>query len=237
MGKKRKPAAAAAEYPKAAKLAVGLCLLAAMIPMGVFGFSGPTETAAEVVPQLLVMLGGGATGFFVGRRHPVWGTAVVPACVLVVSFACGLILFSLRHARLAALRERLPDYTQITFRRDPVPGRLVIRRKIVAINLEKKDIDELHLLLPDELRADVPGEVNTVLWLRWGLEVVGQYRGGGKAYRRYCDVQVIDFAAPPRLLLEKRFRGGEPPGTGTGDSYGDWPYPSIIQFLQSTPGR
>jgi hypothetical protein len=108
--------------------------------------------------------------------------------------------------------------------------------RVVAIDRQQGDIDELHPLLPDELRADRPEEVGTVLWLERGVKEVGRCLEGGISYHRYCDVSVIDHTKPPRLLLRKRIFGTTPPpAKDSKNTYGTWPYKEIIEFLQSYP--
>jgi len=92
-------------------------------------------------------------------------------------------------------------------------------------------------ILPNDLRADAPEEIATVLCLSWGEEAMGDYPEGGTAYRRYCDVRAVELSDPPRLLWKKRFFGGLPPDEGSSSNlYGKPPYSEIIEYLEFLPG-
>jgi hypothetical protein len=228
-------------HPNAGKMGACLGGIAAMAPLMFLEHTGPVMTRTENVISLVLMALGLILGFLLGVRRPVLGLVVVPLCVFAVSFGTSwFLLVHLRSAKLAPLRGHLHEYTDLAI--DPEgPGAekgAIVRRKMVVIDRQKKDIDPLQHLLPDDLQADGPEEVRTVVWLEWGAKQVGVYPRGGKPFQRFVDVSVIDLGQPPKLLIRKRFYGSPPPQQGESDDrYGGAPLQDIISFLRSTPDR
>jgi hypothetical protein len=225
-------------YPNAGKFGALLGMGASIAPIAYFRITSPEMTRLELVTALSLMVLGALFGFLLGSRRPVLGLVVVPLCIGALSFASWILFVHFRDARTTALRHHLSEYTSLAIQPDD-PGDekgIIIRRKVVAIDREKNEIDSLQYLLPDDLRADRPEEVRTVLWLEAGKREVGVYPRGGKAYQRYTDVKVIDLNQPPKLLIRKRIYGGNPPERGSSSNlYGSPPYQEIIDFLRSTP--
>ena len=104
------------------------------------------------------------------------------------------------------------------------------------MNTPNEPIDPLLLDLPDDLRAADPGEVGTVVWLRWETELVGSYTGGGPAWIWKCQVTVID-KSQRALLGEREFRGSDPPQTtaNSGGDYGSKPVGEVVNYLTKLP--
>ena len=225
------------EHPLAAKIAFLACVGAGLLPPIIMGFSTPMMQTHEMVIDGVVTFGGGLLAFFMAKRRPIAGLAIIPV-VLVLSVSAFSIFTAQRTAKLAPFRARLREFVDLKL--DPAAaqpvGQHALRRKMLAIDQRAGQIDNLQLLLPEELCAAAPDEVGTLLWLQWGEETTGKYPAGGRAIRRYCDVILIDFAAPPRLIGRTRIVGGEPPDKGSSsDLYGSPPLKQIIQYLRSTP--
>ncbi len=58
--------------------------------------------------------------------------------------------------------------------------------KVVLVDVGKRVIDELHVVLPEDVRAQNPDEAMTVAQLRYTRQEVGRFQGGarGPAYLR-----------------------------------------------------
>ena len=86
-------------------------------------------------------------------------------------------------------------------------------------------------LLDCEL-ADSPGEVDTVILLRWDTQTAGQYgkAAGWLALRITCEVTVIDWRSRT-IVAHKRILGGDPPKEARRTAYGSAPYSAIREYL------
>jgi hypothetical protein len=232
-------------HPRAAgKISGALTALACLAPWFIIGYLSPTMNKLETVVLCSLVSGGFMIGFFIGSRRPRVGFIGLPLAAFAVSFITVFTFYSIREAKLSALRARLSDYTALNLRPlDKSKGEhLRVRRKFVAIDQDKKEIDPLQIVLPDDLRASVPGEVRTVLYLKWGEEEVGKYANGGLAIRRLCDLTIIDFGDVPAPFATKRILGDDPPDHISGNNssskiYGRPPYAQIIDYLRSLPGQ
>jgi hypothetical protein len=225
------------EHPQAAKLAAGLGLLAVMGGVGLFGVSGPGMTGVETALEIGLMAAGAFACWFVARRHPLWGTLAVPAALFVLSGLGMYLLVSVRSAWVVALRPRLPEYLalQALAGERHRPGRPALRRKLVIVDEDRRDFDDLHFQLPGELRAGTPAEVGTVIQVRRKQVDLGKNPSGGTDYRRDWTLRVFDNASPPRFLFEKEFPG-DLPYRGRGDRYGELPVGEVRKFLLSACG-
>lgn len=118
-----------------------------------------------------------------------------------------------------------------------------VNGRMVLIDRATRGIDTLMLDLPDDLRASSPHQVGTVVWLDWDARQEGVYvssRTGkrcGGAFRRSCDVAVIDCRNGPKLVGRKRVLGPEPPHKTDSESdvYGKHPRREIVESLASLP--
>lgn len=217
---------------------IGFCLgaFSAMAPGLIFKFSTPMMYKWEEETGIALMVLGALLGYFLTARRTIVGLLIFPVAFFGVSFLCWNAFFTIRELKVATLRPRLADYTNFKFERQAGDANrdLRIKGKIVAVDLNKRIIDPIHLLLPDELRADKPDEVGIVLQLSWGEEPVGRYPRGGMALRRFCVARIIEYSGKHRLLHEERFYGGGPPDRGSSsDLYGQPPYSEIIEFLKT----
>ncbi len=132
------------------------------------------------------------------------------------------------HVRAKALFEaRLADYLAMP---QPRRGELqlgVPRGKMVLVDVEKTELDEMHHFCREA--AATPDEVETVVWLRWDTEwvsdplVFGGYHSDGWK----CTVSVFDYANK-RLIAQKDFRSKD------GDSK---PEHEILTWLESLRGK
>ena len=117
-------------------------------------------------------------------------------------------------------------------------GAAYINRKLITVDKDTKEIDRLFLKLDKELRPESPEDVGTVIWLDWGRSTYGSYTDGAKAYRKTCQITVIDL--DKGLIVDRRsFSGSKPPGSksGGGSRSGSKPTREVIKYIESYPRK
>jgi hypothetical protein len=95
-------------------------------------------------------------------------------------------------------------------------------------------ISVLQKKLPDELSAEQPEDVGTVVWLIWDQKTIYYYTGDAKAYQVLCTVEIYDNQEK-KLIQSKVFEGELPPKEGvTSRSFnGRPPSRDIIEYICS----
>jgi hypothetical protein len=140
-----------------------------------------------------------------------------------------LVREAMRAAEATPFNPHLRDYLRTP--RSLPPGRHGPRARggFLPINLYRRAVDELYLSLPEQMRADGPDEVKTVVWLRWGSRRAGKSRGRER-WVQTCRVTVIDRAGN-LIIGETTFVGPVPYGrSSVGPRPGDR---EIIAYLFS----
>jgi hypothetical protein len=114
-----------------------------------------------------------------------------------------------------------------------------IHGRVVAVNLTDGKVDEpIYYLLPDDLRATKPEDVETIAWIACSKRKYGAYTSGGTAWREYCTVKVIDRELGGVVGGEKEFLGEKPPVTKNepGDASGGGPSRQVVvDYLAALP--
>jgi hypothetical protein len=123
-----------------------------------------------------------------------------------------------------------PDYV--------APDPPTVAGKLVIVNRDKKEIDDLFVDLPDGLRAENPEEVGTVVWVSFARVAVGTYTDGATGYAHSCTVHVIDKAGWTVTAI-RRFQGSAPPSfkKHSGDAEGSKPDSAVIEYLKNLPRK
>lgn len=105
--------------------------------------------------------------------------------------------------------------------------------KFVLLDLEKREVDDLHLDLPETLKARNPDEVGTIVWLSWSEVAVGTYTDGAVGYVQTCRVTLIDKASGA-MVWRQTFLGSDPPGVKkhSGPARGSRPNAAVLDFLR-----
>jgi hypothetical protein len=112
-----------------------------------------------------------------------------------------------------------------------------IRGRIVAIDKTAQGgtLSAVHLALPDELRAQSPDDVGTIVLIEWREVRAGIYGDSGiVAYRIYADVTIVD-EVKKSVVGRETFVGGDPPDTapsGGGPGRGSQPVSEIVTRLE-----
>ena len=107
--------------------------------------------------------------------------------------------------------------------------------KVVLVDVKQRKFDDLHLSLPEDVRALTPAEVTTVGQMSYTREVVGRYGMGARAIQVSCTLTVVDRAS--RTVIAKgSFVWDKPPShvpkTGNqGEVTGSPPWREITAFL------
>jgi hypothetical protein len=120
---------------------------------------------------------------------------------------------------------------------EQAPGAAVPRAgKVVLVDVGKRAIDDLHVALPEDVRAQTPDEVTTVAQLRYTRQEVGHFEGGARAIQLKATLTVIDRKTQT-VIATRSFTWGKPPTriprTGaTEDIVGTAPWKEITAFLK-----
>ena len=108
--------------------------------------------------------------------------------------------------------------------------------KVIALDMESGQIDDVYHQLSSDLRAKSHDEVGMVIWCDWGEKLIGTYSDGFKGYAHTCDITIIDFANF-EIVDTKYFKGTDPPETKNvgGDVWGSKPTPDIVEYIEGLP--
>lgn len=109
-----------------------------------------------------------------------------------------------------------------------------IAGKVITIDKVGNKADHLYFSLPEEIRANNPDEVETIVWLECTERVAGTYSSGTKGYRTICDVTIIDKASAT-IVGRETFYGEAPPQvkSGFGDWHGGRPTGEIVDYIEN----
>lgn len=223
----------------------------------------------RVVFAALVLLAGAGLGLLLGPRPRLVWAAVIVAFALVVlvltirsragigGWALFAVFFVLlgsgvwsgllepelltsneERAALDALAEGADEFAAATGA--PSDRRPQLRGRVVPVDQVDGTVEaEVYIRLPDELQARSPDEASTVVLLRYGDEVVGDYGGNGEAIQLFVRITIIDLVAEIRYEGH-RIDGVPPPARSAyGESQtGDPPAPqAIADYLTGLPRR
>lgn len=198
-----------------------------------------------------LLLAGGLTGM-TGRLAQILGLSDrfvrIAATLTMVALVAGAgYQETVEHAPVLAA------YRAIRTSAQPSGGDTAVVGKAAVISVEtqfgslRETIDQRGLdQLPPERRAAHAGEVDTFIVLTWDESRVGSYGPPGArtganapgAFRRHCDVQVIDVNR--RLMSgSHRIEGEAPPArtSGPGSRRGPWPTDAVYEYLRNLPMR
>jgi len=143
----------------------------------------------------------------------------------------------IRHPQVKPFAGHLSAYASLSGLQRAADG-AYISGKVIAIDKERSKVDSVFFSLPKDLRATMPEEVGTVIWLEWDERIVGTYTDGAKGYQITCQVTVID-KDNAAIVASQSFAGSRPPGTksGSGSRSGSKPTGDIVQFITALPRR
>jgi hypothetical protein len=159
-----------------------------------------------------------------------WGLIAVIALGVLGFFG---VRYLIRSRKLAPFNEQMAAYTaQVS----PTPRPGPLRGKIIPVDVDKKEVDGLYWDMPEDLRADRPDDVGTVVWLKWDKVKVGTYEGGTAAEAQTADVTVID-RKDWAVTHTTHIQGDDPPRTKKRSETGVGPRPTkqVIDYLKGLP--
>lgn len=109
--------------------------------------------------------------------------------------------------------------------------------KYVVLDAQKREVADLHLDLPESVRAANPAEVGTIVWLVWDEILEGYYTDGAPGYVVTCQVTLIDRESRT-MIWRQTFFGSDPPGVKkhSGAARGSNPSGEVVQFLRRIAG-
>lgn len=120
---------------------------------------------------------------------------------------------------------------------DDAEPKLLGKAVVVDKQAEGGGVSAVHGQLPEEIRAESPTEVGTVVWIDWKEFQYGRYSATRVGYRIDAVVTVID-KANKAVLDRVEFEGGLPPETapsGSQHGYGPRPVEQILEYLSNLP--
>lgn len=161
---------------------------------------------------------------------------VIIGGVAILGLGIGLTVYL---ARWSALRSNMSAYLA------PATGRPTVSppagpKKMVVVDVDRKDIDWLHTYLSSNEQATTPAQVTYVAQCRWQTNKVLSYTGGGSGYRYDLNVSVIDLTTGQQVA-HRHFAGSQPPMSFRGrrgeSRYGSKPHDEVLVFLRGFAGR
>src|SRR5579871_2657756 len=82
--------------------------------------------------------------------------------------------------------------------------------KVVLVNIAKREIDELHFMLPESIRAQSPEEATALGQLQYTRQVIGRYgKSDARAVQLSCILTVIDRKTRT-VIASRPFQWGNP---------------------------
>jgi hypothetical protein len=123
-----------------------------------------------------------------------------------------------------------------------LPSEPAIRGKLLVLDREGSTwrVSPVQLLLPDELRAEEPGEVGTLVWAEFERVKYGEYAGKIPVYASRARVVLVDVAEAKPIGARGDFQEGPPPNKpprGGGPGLGPRPIEEIAAYLIALPRR
>ena len=158
--------------------------------------------------------------------------------IALVIMAFISIRFAWRSSQLEVFEPDLPKYLAA------MPGAGAVsmggghKRGVITVNVQTRQLDHLYFDLPDELSADTPAQVKTVVFLRWSKVRTHHFRRRS-GYTHTCEVSIVDLET--QTLLHRATLQGSPPSTifrrRRGSSHGSRPAPEIVNFVNEKRAR
>jgi len=143
----------------------------------------------------------------------------------------------LRANKVKPFKEHLETYTKNVDQREKEFTSKKPIGKCITVDMEKNEVDHLYFDLPDDLQAETPDQVATIVQLYWGKQQVNEYSNGKPALKQRCDVLVVDKATMEPVAAGT-FWGSDPPSqikSSQSEGSGDKPTDQVVAFLKGLP--
>lgn len=158
--------------------------------------------------------------------------------IALVAMAFISIRYAWRSSQLEVFEPDLPKYLAAMPEHGAVPMGGAHKHGVITVNVQTRQLDHLYFDLPDELSADTPAQVKTVVFLRWSKIRTQTFRRRG-GYTHTCEVSIVDLET--KALLHREELRGSPPSTifrrRRGPTHGSRPAPEIVNFVHEKRAR
>jgi hypothetical protein len=161
------------------------------------------------------------------------GLLLIPSLVIAI----GATIYFVVGSPYRSIETHMNEYTNIKGLSQGSDG-AYITGKVIAVNRETNQIDDLFYKLPNNLRALTSDEVKTIIWVDCVNNVVGSYEDGEKAYRVTCKLSIID-PAKATYVDSGSFVGGDPGSVRYKDAtgIGSTPNAEMANYISALPRR
>jgi hypothetical protein len=169
------------------------------------------------------------------------GSRIVFVVIAVVLLTALFMVYRATHrigrgAGVRTFSSELPEYVDIGSWTTP-PVQMPMRLGLVSVDLAEMKYDNLMFRLPEEMHAELPSDVGTVVALKWLVKTVWS-KDAASGRQWTCSVRVVDLASR-KCIAEQSFAGeapAQPDGSApTGIVYGERPITAIVEWLLSLP--
>lgn len=169
------------------------------------------------------------------------GSRVVFVVIAVVLVTALFMVYRASHrigrgAAVQTFTSALPEYLDIGSWTTP-PVQMPMKLRLVSVDLAEMRYDNLMFRLPEEMHAELPNDVGTVVALAWRDETVWS-RDTASGRQWTCAVRVVDLASR-KCIAEQTFAGEAPPQPDDPAParivYGERPIAAIVEWLISLP--
>jgi hypothetical protein len=164
---------------------------------------------------------------------------IIASIVVVGTCVLGLGIYAVlrvnRSAQSALFTGHIDAY--LAMAKEQPEQEAYVKGKIVVVDVREKTVDnDVFFALPSALRAAGPGDVGTVVLLKWGVAFVGHFENKagqdqGSASVSKCEVTVIDASIP--AILERR--SFQSKAIVRGIDGGAKPIDEIVDYLAKLP--
>jgi len=157
----------------------------------------------------------------------------------------------------ASLNDRAESFAKIaTSSKDAEPtvppdgpfilGKAAVIEILFPSSIAPPELHPIHRKLPSEIRAGIPDDVKTVIWIKQIIRSVGTY-GRQSQYtgsRHVWTVSIIHLSEPPKLIARESFSGGSPArsirrddNAKVLDMKGSEPTQEVLEYILSLPRK
>jgi len=171
------------------------------------------------------------------------GTVIFWSVVVLIALGVGGffgVRSIIRSNKIGPFKPKIESYVSLTNPglvpggQDPPPGK--VKGRMITVDADKREIDYIYFDLPDELRAETPEDVATVVLIKWSKIEVGKYSDGRAAEIQVGLVTVVNVE-DKQVVGRSIFQGADPPKSRKSSQSGSGPKPEqpIINYLKGLP--
>jgi len=163
---------------------------------------------------------------FPAKEFLILGSVIgIPIAIFVLG-AKGCEAYKRNSRHIDLFQPYIESYANATGRSRPDNGNAAYLQGKVFV-VEEHDVSPVEYRLPDELVANNPDEVGTIVQVSYTRKEVGKWSNGTPGYQWTGHVKIIDRSSGETIVEDKSF-DGDPQGTVGG---GDKPESAISNYL------